>query len=130
MHTTMVPVQVKTLKIQAGVQVSRQGELGRHLQLWKHFGSALEDFICVVFVHDRNIVKSHSERNMQNFFKRNMLEEFKRNVQFPVKRNISSEICRTSKDNEDPRWSTSFKTKRTQKTSLALEALGKTLFVL
>ncbi|GKC30035.1 hypothetical protein Tco_1037329, partial [Tanacetum coccineum] len=31
----MVPVQVKTLKIQAGVQVSRQGELGRHLQLWK-----------------------------------------------------------------------------------------------
>ncbi|GKA17570.1 G-type lectin S-receptor-like serine/threonine-protein kinase [Tanacetum coccineum] len=35
MHTTMVPVQVKTLKIQAGVQVSRQGELGRHLQLWK-----------------------------------------------------------------------------------------------
>ncbi|GJW91368.1 putative reverse transcriptase domain-containing protein [Tanacetum coccineum] len=38
MHTTMVPVQVKTLKIQAGVQVSRQGELGRHLQLWKRYG--------------------------------------------------------------------------------------------
>ncbi|GJY35415.1 hypothetical protein Tco_0420793 [Tanacetum coccineum] len=35
MHTTMVPVQVKTLKIQAGVQVSRPGELRRHLQLWK-----------------------------------------------------------------------------------------------
>ncbi|GJV53384.1 hypothetical protein Tco_1449125 [Tanacetum coccineum] len=35
MHTTMVPVQVKTMKIQAGVQVSRQGELRRHLQLWK-----------------------------------------------------------------------------------------------
>ncbi|GKD80708.1 hypothetical protein Tco_1347547, partial [Tanacetum coccineum] len=32
-HTTMVPVQVKTLKIQAGVQVSRPGELRRHLQL-------------------------------------------------------------------------------------------------
>nr|GEZ64001.1 hypothetical protein [Tanacetum cinerariifolium] len=28
---------------------------------------------------------------------------------------------RTSKDNEDPRWSTSFKTMRTQKTSSALE---------
>ncbi|GKA27311.1 hypothetical protein Tco_0713479 [Tanacetum coccineum] len=33
MHTTMVPVQVKTLKIQAGVQVSRPGELRRHLQI-------------------------------------------------------------------------------------------------
>ncbi|GJX40687.1 hypothetical protein Tco_0255677 [Tanacetum coccineum] len=29
----------------------------------------------------------------------------------------------TSKDNEDPSWSTSFKTRRTQKTSSALEAL-------
>ncbi|GJV63502.1 hypothetical protein Tco_1474330 [Tanacetum coccineum] len=38
MHTTMVSVQVKTLKIQAGVQVSRPGELRRHLQLWKRFG--------------------------------------------------------------------------------------------
>ncbi|GKC70412.1 hypothetical protein Tco_1116295 [Tanacetum coccineum] len=38
MHTTMVPVQVKTMKIQAGVQVSRPGELRRHLQLWKRFG--------------------------------------------------------------------------------------------
>ncbi|GJY66778.1 hypothetical protein Tco_1535172 [Tanacetum coccineum] len=36
----------------------------------------------------------------------------------------------TSKDTEDPSWSTSFKTKRTQKTSSALEALWKTLFVL
>ncbi|GJR78517.1 hypothetical protein Tco_0149302 [Tanacetum coccineum] len=35
MHTTMFPVQVKTLKIQAGVQVSRPGELRRHIQLWK-----------------------------------------------------------------------------------------------
>ncbi|GKD45166.1 hypothetical protein Tco_1269811, partial [Tanacetum coccineum] len=38
MHTTMVPEQVKTIKIQAGVQVSRPGELRRHLQLWKRFG--------------------------------------------------------------------------------------------
>ncbi|GJV10892.1 hypothetical protein Tco_1352433 [Tanacetum coccineum] len=36
----------------------------------------------------------------------------------------------TSKDTEDLSWSTSFKTMSTQKTSLALEALWKTLFVL
>ncbi|GJY44885.1 hypothetical protein Tco_0433098 [Tanacetum coccineum] len=42
MHTTMVPVQVKTMKIQAGVQVSRPGELRRHLQLWKRFGRLKE----------------------------------------------------------------------------------------
>ncbi|GJW91103.1 reverse transcriptase domain-containing protein, partial [Tanacetum coccineum] len=34
------------------------------------------------------------------------------------------------KDNEDPSWSTSFKTRRTSKTSSALEALWKTLFML
>ncbi|GJS32631.1 hypothetical protein Tco_0531013, partial [Tanacetum coccineum] len=34
------------------------------------------------------------------------------------------------KDNEDPSWSTSFKTRRTQKTSSALEVLWKTLFLL
>ncbi|GJU98036.1 hypothetical protein Tco_1327307 [Tanacetum coccineum] len=38
MHTTMVPVQLNTLKIQAGVQVSRLEELKRHLQLWKRYG--------------------------------------------------------------------------------------------
>ncbi|GJY04267.1 hypothetical protein Tco_0370207 [Tanacetum coccineum] len=38
MHTTMVPVQVKTMKIQAGIQVSRPRELTRQLQLWKCFG--------------------------------------------------------------------------------------------
>ncbi|GJW14246.1 hypothetical protein Tco_0018379 [Tanacetum coccineum] len=31
----------------------------------------------------------------------------------------------TSKDNEDPSWSTSFKTRRTQKTSSALEGFRK-----
>ncbi|GJZ97478.1 hypothetical protein Tco_0669931 [Tanacetum coccineum] len=36
----------------------------------------------------------------------------------------------TSKDNEDPSWSTSFKTRRTSKTSSALEAPWKTLFKL
>nr|GEW91602.1 hypothetical protein [Tanacetum cinerariifolium] len=35
---------------------------------------------------------------------------------------------RTSKDNEDPSWNTSFKNKRTLKTTSALEALWKTLF--
>ncbi|GKC42058.1 hypothetical protein Tco_1059780 [Tanacetum coccineum] len=39
-------------------------------------------------------------------------------------------FTKTSKDNEDPSWSTSFKTRRTQKTSSALEVLWKTLFVL
>ncbi|GJW09314.1 retrovirus-related pol polyprotein from transposon TNT 1-94 [Tanacetum coccineum] len=33
--------QVKTMKIQAGVQVSRQGELRRHLQLWKKIEESL-----------------------------------------------------------------------------------------
>ncbi|GJR32876.1 integrase, catalytic region, zinc finger, CCHC-type containing protein [Tanacetum coccineum] len=46
MHTTMVPVQVNTLKIQAGVQVSRPGELRRHLQLWKRFGRLYLCCIC------------------------------------------------------------------------------------
>nr|GFA99895.1 hypothetical protein [Tanacetum cinerariifolium] len=36
---------------------------------------------------------------------------------------------RTNKDNEDPSWSTSFKTKRTQKTSLALKCFGRLYFV-
>ncbi|GJW29647.1 hypothetical protein Tco_0046522 [Tanacetum coccineum] len=52
MHTTMVPVQVKTMKIQAGVQVSRQGELRRHLQLWKCFGR----LYLIVFVLVRNVI--------------------------------------------------------------------------
>ncbi|GKA68647.1 retrovirus-related pol polyprotein from transposon TNT 1-94 [Tanacetum coccineum] len=54
MHTTMVPEQVKTMKIQAGVQVSKPGELRRHLQLWKRFGRHY--FIVIVLV--RNIVFS------------------------------------------------------------------------
>ncbi|GKA18712.1 retrovirus-related pol polyprotein from transposon TNT 1-94 [Tanacetum coccineum] len=43
MHTAMVPVQLKTLKIQAGVQVSNH-EL-RDI-------SALEDFICCILAKD------------------------------------------------------------------------------
>ncbi|GJQ91378.1 hypothetical protein Tco_0002517 [Tanacetum coccineum] len=39
MHATMVPVQVKKMKIQAGVQVSRPGELRRQLQLWNYHSS-------------------------------------------------------------------------------------------
>ncbi|GJX93588.1 polyubiquitin 4-like protein [Tanacetum coccineum] len=34
---------------------------------------------------------------------------------------------RTSKDNEDPSWNTSFKTRRTQKTTSTVEALWKTI---
>ncbi|GKA65488.1 RNA-directed DNA polymerase [Tanacetum coccineum] len=51
MHTTMVPEQVKTMKIQAGVEVPRPEELRRHLQLWKYFGRLY--FIVIVLV--RNI---------------------------------------------------------------------------
>ncbi|GJV49875.1 hypothetical protein Tco_1440087 [Tanacetum coccineum] len=53
MHTTMVPEQVKTMKIQAGIQVSRPGELKRQLQLWKRFGR----LYLIVFVLVRNIVR-------------------------------------------------------------------------
>ncbi|GKG03458.1 hypothetical protein Tco_0311094 [Tanacetum coccineum] len=51
MHTTIVPVQVKTMKIQAGIQVSRPRELIRQLQLWKRFGR----FVLVLV---RNIVSN------------------------------------------------------------------------
>ncbi|GJT50120.1 hypothetical protein Tco_0976277 [Tanacetum coccineum] len=47
-------------------------------------------------------------------------------------RKADSEIFakkRTSKDNEDPGWNTSFKTRRTQKTTSAVEALWKDLYV-
>ncbi|GKC56315.1 hypothetical protein Tco_1083913 [Tanacetum coccineum] len=53
MHTQMVPVQVKTQNNQAGVQVSRQGELRRHLQLWKRLGRL---YLCCL-LPDRNIDK-------------------------------------------------------------------------
>ncbi|GJW45643.1 hypothetical protein Tco_0077289 [Tanacetum coccineum] len=51
MHTTMVLEQVKTMKIQAGIQVSRPRELTRQLQLWKRFGR----LYLIVFVLVRNI---------------------------------------------------------------------------
>ncbi|GKF91020.1 hypothetical protein Tco_0274721, partial [Tanacetum coccineum] len=51
MHTTMVPGQVKTMKIQAGAKVSRREELKRHLQLWKCFGRLY--YVVIVLV--RNI---------------------------------------------------------------------------
>nr|GEY37850.1 retrovirus-related Pol polyprotein from transposon TNT 1-94 [Tanacetum cinerariifolium] len=52
MHTVMVPEQVKTMKIQAGIQVSRTRELRRQLQLLKRFGR----LYLIVFVLVRNIV--------------------------------------------------------------------------
>ncbi|GJS32330.1 hypothetical protein Tco_0530712 [Tanacetum coccineum] len=61
MRTLMVHVQVNTLKIQVGVQVSRPGELRRHLQLWKRFGR----FICIVYVPDRNIELGEEEKRMR-----------------------------------------------------------------
>ncbi|GKC57560.1 hypothetical protein Tco_1085158 [Tanacetum coccineum] len=50
MHTTMVPEQVKTIKIQAGAKVSRPEELRRHLQLWKCFGRLY--YVVIVLVRD------------------------------------------------------------------------------
>ncbi|GKD37691.1 hypothetical protein Tco_1257898 [Tanacetum coccineum] len=44
------------MKIQARVQVSRPGELRRHLQLWKCFGR----LYFVVIILDRNIFSSSS----------------------------------------------------------------------
>ncbi|GKA38681.1 ribonuclease H-like domain-containing protein [Tanacetum coccineum] len=55
MHTTMVPVQLKTLKIQAGVQVLRR----ENSEDIFSFRRAWEDFICVVFVLDRNIKEEY-----------------------------------------------------------------------
>ncbi|GJT68400.1 hypothetical protein Tco_1019880 [Tanacetum coccineum] len=57
MHTTMVPEQVKTMKIQAGIQVSRPRELTRQLQLWKRFGR----LYLIVFVLVRNIVRCNPD---------------------------------------------------------------------
>nr|GEV45455.1 putative reverse transcriptase domain-containing protein [Tanacetum cinerariifolium] len=50
-NTVMVPEQVKTMKIQAGIQVSRPKELRRQLQLWKRFGR----LHLIMFVLVRNI---------------------------------------------------------------------------
>nr|GEU33446.1 hypothetical protein [Tanacetum cinerariifolium] len=52
MHAVMVLEQLKTMKIQAGIQVSRPRELRRQLQLWKRFGR----LHLTVFVLVRNIV--------------------------------------------------------------------------
>ncbi|GJY38039.1 hypothetical protein Tco_0424403 [Tanacetum coccineum] len=49
---TLMTKQVKTMKIQAGIQVSRPRELTRQLQLWKRFGR----LYLIVFVLVRNIV--------------------------------------------------------------------------
>ncbi|GJS80022.1 hypothetical protein Tco_0729903 [Tanacetum coccineum] len=65
MHTTMVPVQVKTMKIQAGVQVSRPGELRRHLQLWKRFGRRLSQAKNVIEdIHDGSCGFNMEPRSM------------------------------------------------------------------
>ncbi|GKF75861.1 hypothetical protein Tco_0225305, partial [Tanacetum coccineum] len=52
MHTTMVPVQVKTLKIQTRSTSFKTRRTQKT-------SSALEDFICVVFIPDRNIGESN-----------------------------------------------------------------------
>ncbi|GJV79952.1 hypothetical protein Tco_1515822 [Tanacetum coccineum] len=64
MHITMVPEQVKTMKIQAGIQVSRPRELKRQLQLWKHFGR----LYSIVFVLVRNIVEFCLVEDLTTFY--------------------------------------------------------------
>ncbi|GKB41271.1 reverse transcriptase domain-containing protein [Tanacetum coccineum] len=54
MHTIMVPVQVKTMKFKLEYKFQDQEDSEDIFS----FGSALEDFICVVFVLDRNIVSN------------------------------------------------------------------------
>ncbi|GKA36182.1 hypothetical protein Tco_0722673 [Tanacetum coccineum] len=51
MHTKMVQEQVNTMKIQAEIQVLRRGELRDNFSC----GSALEDYITLLFVLVRNI---------------------------------------------------------------------------
>ncbi|GKA09793.1 hypothetical protein Tco_0689226 [Tanacetum coccineum] len=63
MHTTIVPEQVKTIKIQAGIQVSRPRELRRQLQLWKHFGR----LYSIVFVLVRNIIPYDNSDHANRF---------------------------------------------------------------
>ncbi|GJV50160.1 putative reverse transcriptase domain-containing protein [Tanacetum coccineum] len=59
MHTTMVPEQVKTQEIQAGVQVLRLEDTYDIFSI----GSALEDIYFVVFVLGRNIeFETHPDR--------------------------------------------------------------------
>ncbi|GJS73880.1 hypothetical protein Tco_0706721 [Tanacetum coccineum] len=63
MHTTMILEQVKTMMIQAGVQVSRLEELRRHLQLWKRFGRLY--FVAIVL--DRNILELGLHRALLSY---------------------------------------------------------------
>ncbi|GJT83313.1 hypothetical protein Tco_1057655 [Tanacetum coccineum] len=68
-YTTMMLLRVrnhhggklKILKIQAGVQVSRLGELRRHLQLWKCFGRLY--YVVIILV--RNIGRKGTSRDKE-----------------------------------------------------------------
>ncbi|GJZ77888.1 hypothetical protein Tco_0642560 [Tanacetum coccineum] len=61
MYNTMVPKQVKTQKIQAGVQVSRLEDKDIIFSI----GSALEDFILLYFILVRNIEKQKDNQWQQ-----------------------------------------------------------------
>nr|GEY39961.1 G-type lectin S-receptor-like serine/threonine-protein kinase At1g67520 [Tanacetum cinerariifolium] len=64
MQTAMVPEQVMTMKIQAGIQVSRPRELKRHLQLCKRFGR----LHLIVFVLVRNIKALGTQLDMSRAY--------------------------------------------------------------
>ncbi|GJT70865.1 hypothetical protein Tco_1030151 [Tanacetum coccineum] len=61
MHTTMVLVQVKTMKFKLEYKFQDQDDSEDIFS----FGSALEDFICVEFVHDRNIARTTGTRTVK-----------------------------------------------------------------
>ncbi|GJX68234.1 hypothetical protein Tco_0303961 [Tanacetum coccineum] len=61
MHTTKVPEQVKTQKIQVGVQVSRL----KDKDVIYSFRSAMEDFIMLYFVLVRNIRNEESKKKRE-----------------------------------------------------------------
>ncbi|GJY93322.1 phospholipase-like protein [Tanacetum coccineum] len=75
MHTTMVHEQVKTLKIQAGVQVSRPEEHKRHIQHWKRFGRHLKE-------EDHSEFRKRVFPNNANFKGEHLLELVKNDVEF------------------------------------------------
>ncbi|GKB38967.1 hypothetical protein Tco_0883909 [Tanacetum coccineum] len=86
-----------------------------------------------------NVSESAQDRDVglgeavQNFAKKESMKKASRHVAGVGEVNPTHAYYNgscTSKDTEDPSWSTSFKTRRTEKTSSALEALWKTLFVL
>ncbi|GKF21470.1 hypothetical protein Tco_0070108 [Tanacetum coccineum] len=61
MHTTMVPVQVKTMKSKLEYKFQDQ----ENFEDIFSYGSALKDIIYVVLVQDRNIARTTGTRTVK-----------------------------------------------------------------